>query len=169
MDKETMEKLLTTFKNEIIDKMDSTSERLNAKIEKNITEIAEIKDNVATNTENLKNNIIRAETNTDNLNDLKLRIDKLEREKDLNNQRFGDIEAEMDGERIHTPPKVKVIQKDINKLKEDFISKEDLKSIKQEISMIKNTNKDSNSNESNKINSRTRSSAEEDIFLEERG
>ena len=129
MDKETMEKLLTTFKNEIIDKMDSTSERLNAKIEKNITEIAEIKDNVATNTENLKNNIIRAETNTDNLNDLKLRIDKLEREKDLNNQRFVDVEAEMDGERINTPPKVKVIQKDINKLKEDYISKEDLISI----------------------------------------
>ena len=85
MDKKTMEKLLATFKNKIIDKMDSTSERLKAKIEKNITEIAEIKDNVATNTEKLENNIIRAEANTDDLNDLKLRIDKLKREKEGQN------------------------------------------------------------------------------------
>ena len=47
-----------------------------------------MKDEMATNNEKLENTSIRAETNLEELANLKLRIDKLEKEKDLNNQRY---------------------------------------------------------------------------------
>ena len=49
----------------------------------------------------------------------------------------------MDGERkMITPPKVKVLLKDINKLKQDAVTKDDFQSIKHEISVIKQSSND---------------------------
>jgi len=46
--------------------------------------------------------------NTGNISELKLRIDKLEKEKELNNQRFRSIEDEINSEKmIASPPKSK--------------------------------------------------------------
>ena len=138
MDKESMEKLLFDFKDEIIKKIECTAEILNTKIDKNTMEISIIKDEMATNSEKLENNIMRAETNTDDIGDLKLRLDKLEKEKQLNDQRFDSIETEID-KKTDTPPKVRGLINDLNKIKEDALNNKEITELKDELSNIKQT------------------------------
>ena len=85
MDEATMRKLLSEFKDEIKETIESTAEKLNKKIDKNTLDISSMKEEMATNNEKLENTSTRAEENSEELTDIRLRIDKLEKEKDLNN------------------------------------------------------------------------------------
>ena len=74
------------MKNDIISKIDVTAELLNSKIEKNKEDISSLKDEVTSHNDKLENITTQSKANTEEISDLKLRIDKLEREKELNNQ-----------------------------------------------------------------------------------
>lgn len=172
MDEQTWRSLLSEWKNKIIDKIDSTAEQMNSKIENNKNEINFIKDEVASYNEKLDNISVRSETNTEDISDLKIKVEKLEKEKELNHQRFGSIKAEIDGEKINTtPPKIKLLMKDVTKLMDEAINKNDINDIKEKISV-----KDKPSLKLwqspikvAKTDNKIHSSNKEDIYVEKRG
>ena len=91
MDKEYFENLILSMKNKIIQKIDATAEGLNLKIEKNTENIQRLENVQADQKEKIENVQIRSETSSDEINYIKMRLDKLEKEKGLNEQRFSSI------------------------------------------------------------------------------
>ena len=120
MDKEYFENLILSMKNEIIQKIDATAEGLNLKIEKNTNDIQRLENVQADQKEKIENVQIRSETNSDEINDIKMRLDKLEKEKGLNEQRFSSIEDAIDTKGDVTPPKVKNLITEVNKIKNNI-------------------------------------------------
>ena len=120
MDKEYFENLILSMKNEIIQKIDATAEGLNLKIEKNTNDIQRLENVQADQKEKIENVQIRSETNSDEINDIKMRLDRLEKEKGLNEQRFSSIEDVIDTKGDVTPPKVKNLITEVNKIKNNI-------------------------------------------------
>ena len=121
MDKEYFESFMNGMKQELLKKIDETAERLNSKIEKNTTDIRALEHTQSEQESKLENLTTRSEQNTEDVNDIKMRLDKLEKEKSLNDQRFSSIEQVIDDKgNDKTPPKLKMLIQDVSKMKESI-------------------------------------------------
>ena len=120
MDKDYFEKFMNYMKAELIKKIEDTGENLNKRIDKNTTYLRAVEDLQSEHVTAIENLTTRSEQNTDDIIDMKLRLDRLDKERGLNEQRFASIEEVMDLKKEEqTPPKVKQLINDVNKLKED--------------------------------------------------
>ena len=121
MDKEYFESFMNGMKQELLKKIDETAERLNSKLEKNMTDIRALEHTQSEQESKLENLTTRSEQNTEDVNDIKMRLDKLEKEKSLNDQKFSSIEQVIDDKvNDKTPPKLKRLIQDVSKMKESI-------------------------------------------------
>ena len=128
MDKDYFEKFMNNMKAELIKKIEDTAENLNKKIDKNTTDLRAVEDLQSEHVTTIENLTTRSEQNTDDIIDMKLRLDRLDKERGLNEQRFASIEEVIDSKKEEkTPPKVKQLINDVTKLKEDKLKEDDIR------------------------------------------
>ena len=96
MDKDYFETFMNSLKAELIKKIEDTAEGLNSKIEQNKSDIRQVENVQSEHETKIDNVTVRSEQNTEDISDIKLRIDKLEKERNLNEQRFSSIEEVID-------------------------------------------------------------------------
>ena len=128
--------MIDALKNDLFKKIDAVSEDLNKRITNNAIEIRNISAVQEEEKEKLDNINIRAEENTENITDLKERLEKLEKDKRVSDLRLSEMENVIDGNEKTTPPKLKELRVDVEKMKG---KNAELEVIKNDINKIKET------------------------------
>ena len=159
---------MNSLKAELIKKIEDTAEGLNSKIEQNKSDIRQVENVQSEHETKIDNLTVRSEQNTEDISDIKLRIDKLEKERNLNEQRFSSIEEVIDNKKEEkTPPKIKRLLNEVTKMKEDLKNVEE---VREEVNKSKITAQAATSQSQHSTTIiQTHSLNTEDKYVEERG